>query len=65
MCLPVWNTHLVTHIHSIESLQRHATQLICGSVKSSSERLTELVNIEARKKISLLGSALQDNSWLL
>lgn len=39
---PVWNPHLVEHIHSIESLQRRATRLIIGSVKSYSERLTEL-----------------------
>jgi len=39
---PVWNPHLVKHIYSIESIQRRATRLICGSVKSYSERLTEL-----------------------
>ena len=39
---PVWNPHLVKHIHSIESIQSRATRLICGSVKSYSERLTEL-----------------------
>ena len=58
---PVWNPHLVKHIHSIESIQRRATRMICGSVKSYSERLA--VNIGAQKKISLLGSTLQDNSW--
>ena len=39
---PVWNPYLVKHIHSIESIQRRATRLICGSDKPYSERLTEL-----------------------
>ena len=39
---PVWNPYLVKHIHSIKSIQRRATRLICGSEKSFSERLTEL-----------------------
>ena len=28
---PVWNPYLVKHIHSIESIQRRATRLTCGS----------------------------------
>ena len=49
---PVWNPHLVKHIHSIESIQRRATRLICGSVKSHSERLAELnwSTLELRRK---------------
>ena len=49
---PVWNPHLVKHIHSIESIQRRATRLICGSVKSYSERLAELnwSTLELRRK---------------
>ena len=39
---PVWNPHFFKHIYSIESIQRRATRLICGSVKSYSERLTDL-----------------------
>ena len=31
---PVWNPYLVKHIHSIESIQRRATRLICGSDNS-------------------------------
>ena len=47
-----WNPHLVKHIHSIESIQRRATRLICGSVKSYSERLAELnwSTLELRRK---------------
>ena len=39
-------------LHSIESIQRHATRLICGSEKSYSERLTELnwSTLELRRK---------------
>lgn len=49
---PVWNPHLVKHIHSIESIQRRATRLICGSAKSYSEGLTELngSTLELRRK---------------
>ena len=49
---PVWNPHLVKHIHSIESIQRRATRLICGSVKSYSERLAEhnWSTLELRRK---------------
>ena len=39
---PVWNPYLVKHIVGIESIQRRATRLICGSDKSYSERLTKL-----------------------
>ena len=48
----MWNPHLVKHIHSIESIQRRATRLICGSVKSYSERLAELnwSTLELRRK---------------
>ena len=48
----MWNPHLVEHIHSIESIKRRATRLICGSVKSYSERLTELnwSTLELRRK---------------
>ena len=40
------------HIHSIESIQRRATRLICGSDKPYSERLTELnwLSLELRRK---------------
>ena len=64
---PVWNPYLVKHIHSIESIQRRATLLICGSDKPYSERLIELNwyhIIGASKEIPRLASALQDNSWL-
>ena len=39
-------------LHSIESIQRRATRLICGSDKSYSERLTELnwSTLELRRK---------------
>ena len=49
---PVWNPYLVKHIHSIESIQRRATRLICGSDKPYSERLTELnwSSLELRRK---------------
>ena len=53
MCTcPVWNPYLVKHIHSIESIQRRATQLICGSDKPYSERLIELnwSSLEPRRK---------------
>ena len=60
---PVWNPYLVKHIHSIESIQRRATRLLCGSHNSYTERLTEL-NWSTLKKIPLPGSTLQDNSWL-
>ena len=41
-----------TVLHSIESIQRRATRLICGSDKSYSERLTELnwSTLELRRK---------------
>ena len=38
---PVWNPYLVKHIRSIESIQRRATRLICGSDKPYSERLSK------------------------
>ena len=49
---PVWNPYLVKHVHSIESIQRRATRLICGSDKPYSERLTELnwSSLELRRK---------------
>ena len=49
---PVWNPYLVKHIHSIESIQRGATWLICGSDKSYYERLSELSwsTLELRRK---------------
>ena len=49
---PVWNPYLVKHIHSIESIQRRATRLICGSDKPYSERLTKLnwSSLELRRK---------------
>ena len=49
---PVWNPYLVKHIHSIESIQRRATRLICGSHNSYTERLTELnwSTLELRRK---------------
>ena len=49
---PVWNPYLVKHIHSIESIQRRATRLICGSDKPYSERLIELnwSSLELRRK---------------
>ena len=48
----VWNPYLVKHIHSIESIQRRATRLICGSDKPYYERLTELKwsSLELRRK---------------
>ena len=48
----MWNPHLVKHIHSTESIKRRATLLICGSVKSYSERLTEpnWSTLELRRK---------------
>ena len=49
---PVWNPYLVKHIHSIESIQRRATRLICGCDKPYSERLIELnwSSLELRRK---------------
>ena len=49
---PVWNPYLVKHLHSVESIQRRATRLICGSDKPCSERLTELgwSSLELRRK---------------
>ena len=35
----VWNPYLVKHIKSIESIQRRATRVICGSEKEYQERL--------------------------
>ena len=35
----VWNPYLVKHIKSIESVQRRATRVICGSEKEYQERL--------------------------
>ena len=34
-CCQVWNPYLVKHINSIESIQRQATCIICGSEKES------------------------------
>jgi len=35
----VWNPYLVKHIKSMESIQRRATQVICGSEKEYLDRL--------------------------
>ena len=34
-----WNPYLVKHIESIESIQRRATRVLCGSEKEHQERL--------------------------
>ena len=35
----VWNPYLVKHVNNIESIQRRATRVICGSGKEYQERL--------------------------
>lgn len=49
---PVWNPYLAKHIHSVESIQRRATRLICGPDKSYTERLSDLKwsTLESRRK---------------
>ena len=51
-CCQVWNPHLVKHINVIESIQRRATRLICGSHQSYEERLEKLKwpSLELRRK---------------
>ncbi len=41
-CCPVWNPYLVSHVKSIEAIQRRATKLICGSDLSYEQRLVKL-----------------------
>ena len=52
----VWNPYLVTHIKSIESIQRRATRVICGSEKEYQERLGVLKwpSLELRRKFPCL-----------
>ena len=49
----VWNPYLVKHIKSIESIQRRATRVICGSKKEYQERLGVLKwpSLELRRKL--------------
>ena len=48
----VWNPYLVKDIYAIESVQRRASRLICGSGKEYTERLGELKwdSLELRRK---------------
>ena len=52
----VWNPYLVKHIKSIESIQRRATRVICGSEKEYQERLGVLKwpSLELRWKFTCL-----------
>ena len=52
----VWNPYLVKHIKSIESIQRRATRVICGSEKEYQERLGVLKwpSLELRRKFICL-----------
>ena len=52
----VWNPYLVKHIKSIESIQRRATRVICGSEKEYQERLGVLKwpSLELRRKFTCL-----------
>ena len=58
----VWNPYLVKHIKSIESVQRRATRVICGSEKEYKERLWGLEMAFARvtKEVYLLSADVQD-----
>ena len=49
---PVWNPYLQKHIHALESIQRRATRLICGSSLSYADRLKKLgwSTLEDRRK---------------
>ena len=49
---PVWNPYLQKHIHALESIQRRATRLICGSSLSYDDRLKKLgwSTLEDRRK---------------
>ena len=51
-CCPVWNPYLVSHVKSIEAIQRRATKLICGSDLSYEQRLDKLKwpTLELRRK---------------
>ena len=52
----VWNPYLVKHIKSIESVQKRATRVICGSEKEYQERLGTLKwpSLELRRKFICL-----------
>ena len=52
----VWNPYLVKHSKSIESIQRRATRVICGSEKEYQERLGALKwpSLELRRKFICL-----------
>ena len=49
---PVWNPYLQKHIHALESIQRRATCLICGSSFPYADRLKKLgwSTLEDRRK---------------
>ena len=52
----LWNPYLVKHIESIESIQRRATRVLCGSEKEHQERLGVLKwpSLELRRKFICL-----------
>ena len=52
----VWNPYFVKHIKSMESIQRRATRVICGSEKEYQERLGVLKwpSLELRRKFICL-----------
>ena len=63
----VWNPYLVKDIYAIESVQRRASRLICGSEKECTERLGELKwdSLELRPKYLSLVQNLHDFIWVL
>ena len=63
----VWNPYLVKNIYAIESVQRRASRLICGSGKECTERLGELKwdSLELRRKYLSLVQNVHDFVWVL
>ena len=62
----VWNPYLVKDIYAIESVQRRASRLICGSGKEYTERLGELKwdSLELRRKYLSLVPNVPDFIWV-
>lgn len=63
----VWNPYLVKDIYAIESVQRRASRLICGSGKECTERLGELKwdSLELTRKYLSLVQNVPGFIWVL
>ena len=63
----VRNPHLVKNIYVIESVQRRASRLICGSGEEYTERLGESKwdSLELRRKYLSLVQNVHDFIWVL